>query len=124
VDYVSGADMFIRKSALEKTGLLDEDFFMYYEETELSYRIIKNNFKIAVIPEAKIIHFEGKSLIGFNLEKYKLMLKSEFLFFKKCYGKFITFILKVTLLLGCTVKLVLKFDAEQVDKFKLIIKSN
>ena len=124
VDYVSGADMFIRKSALEKTGLLDEDFFMYYEETELSYRIIKNNFKIAVIPEAKIIHFEGKSLIGVNLEKYKLMLKSEFLFFKKCYGKFITFILKVTLLLGCTVKLVLKFDAEQVDKFKLIIKSN
>lgn len=124
VDYVSGADMFLRKSVLEKTGLLDEDFFMYYEETELSYRIIKHNFKIAVIPEAKIIHFEGKSLTGINIEKYKLMLKSEFLFFKKCYGKFSAFMLKLTLLLGCFVKLILKFDAEQVDKLKLIIKSN
>jgi len=124
VDYVSGADMFLRKNALLNAGLLDEDFFMYFEETELSFRLKKNNYNSAIVPEAKIIHFEGKSLAGINLEKFKLMIRSEFLFFEKCYGKFSCFTVKILLGLGCALKLIFTFDSEQLKRFKLIIKSN
>lgn len=44
-DILSGAFMFMRKSALDKTGLLDETFFMYGEDVDLSYRIVKAGYK-------------------------------------------------------------------------------
>jgi GT2 family glycosyltransferase len=124
VDYVSGADMFLRKSALNKVGFLNEDFFMYFEETELSFRLKKNNNKSALVPEAKIIHFEGKSLAGVTLEKFKLMIRSEFLFFKKCYGVTSCFTVKIILILGCVIKSVFTFDSLHLKKLKIIIKSN
>ena len=89
VDQIIGADMFVRKEALEKTGYFDSDFFLYFEESELQYRISKAGYKAFILPEAKIYHFEGKST---KKKKYKTeaKLKSEYLFCKKCYklGKF------------------------------------
>lgn len=58
---ISGADYMVKRSVFDSVGGFDEDFFMYYEETELSYRIMKKGFKIANVPEAKITHFEGAS---------------------------------------------------------------
>lgn len=60
---VSGADYMIRKDIFEDLKGFDEDFFMYYEETELSYRVLKKGFKIYNIPAAKIVHYEGGSEI-------------------------------------------------------------
>jgi len=94
VDYITGANMFIRKVVLDKVGLFDEDFFLYFEETELSFRFRKNGYKSIIIPDAKIIHLCGKSFKGFNLQKEKIWKKSEFLFFEKCYGKVIKYIVK------------------------------
>ena len=56
VDWVLGSFLFIRSSALEKTGLFDKRFFMYFEDTDLCKRFWKKNFKVAYNPEAKIIH--------------------------------------------------------------------
>ncbi|HLG34618.1 MAG TPA: glycosyltransferase [Bacteroidia bacterium] len=61
VDVLSGACMFIRKSVLEKSGLLDEDYFMYGEDIDLSYRIQKAGFYNYYFPEARIIHYKGES---------------------------------------------------------------
>jgi GT2 family glycosyltransferase len=97
VDYISGADMFIRKSVLDEVGLFDEDFFLYYEESELSYRFYKYGFKSVFIPEVKIIHLEGGSISG-NIEyldwKNTLILQSRDIFFQKCYGRIIAIIVK------------------------------
>jgi GT2 family glycosyltransferase len=60
-EIISGAFMFIRKEALEKTGLLDETFFMYGEDIDLSYRILKAGYKNYYFPEVKIIHYKGES---------------------------------------------------------------
>jgi hypothetical protein len=53
--------MFLRKSVLEEVGYLDEDFFMYGEDVDLSYRIIKGGYKNIYYPETRIIHYKGES---------------------------------------------------------------
>jgi GT2 family glycosyltransferase len=61
VDVLVGAFMFIRRAALDKSGLLDEHFFMYGEDIDLSYRIIGAGFKNYYFPDTKIIHYKGES---------------------------------------------------------------
>ena len=61
VDVLAGAFMLLRKSVLDKIGLLDEDYFMYGEDIDLSYRITKAGYKNYYFPETRIIHYKGES---------------------------------------------------------------
>ena len=61
VDVLSGAFMLLRKETLDKTGLLDESFFMYGEDIDLSYRITQAGYKNYYFSETKIIHYKGES---------------------------------------------------------------
>ncbi len=78
VDILSGAFMLLRKSVLDKTGLLDETYFMYGEDIDLSYRIIKAGYKNYYFPETRIIHYKGestkKSSINYVLVFYQAMV--------------------------------------------------
>jgi GT2 family glycosyltransferase len=60
-EVIAGAFMFIRREALEKAGLPDEDFFMYGEDIDLSYRIMKAGYQNYYFPDVQIIHFKGQS---------------------------------------------------------------
>lgn len=82
VAYITGADMMVSRKCLNVTGLFDPDFFMYYEETELSLRIKKSGFEIYSVPEANIIHFEGGSF-SVNKEAQRLSLISRSIYLKK-----------------------------------------
>ncbi|MGC9332032.1 MAG: glycosyltransferase [Bacteroidales bacterium] len=61
VDVLSGAFMWMRKAALDKTGLLDENFFMYGEDIDISYRITQAGYKNIYFPGTTIIHYKGES---------------------------------------------------------------
>ena len=61
VDVLSGAFMWMRKSVVEKVGLLDEKFFMYGEDIDLSYRIQKSGFENWYLGTIKILHYKGES---------------------------------------------------------------
>lgn len=61
VDILAGAYMMMRKECLDKVGLLDEDYFMYGEDIDLSYRITKGGYKNYYFPKARIIHYKGES---------------------------------------------------------------
>lgn len=61
VEVLSGACFFIRKDVLNQIGLLDERFFMYGEDIDLSYRITKAGFKNYYFPKTRIIHYKGES---------------------------------------------------------------
>lgn len=78
VDVLPGAFMFLRKSALDKTGLLDEDFFMYGEDIDLSYRLKKAGFSNYYYPATTIIHYKGestrKSSINYVVQFYRAMI--------------------------------------------------
>ena len=60
-EVIAGAFMFIRSEVLAKTGLLDEDYFMYGEDIDMSYRIIKAGYFNYYYPEVSITHFKGSS---------------------------------------------------------------
>lgn len=61
IDVLAGAFMLLRKSVLQVTGLLDESFFMYGEDVDLSYRITKAGYKNYYYPGTRIIHYKGES---------------------------------------------------------------
>lgn len=86
VDYVSGANFFIKKSIIEKVGMFDKAFFMYFEETELTLRIKRQiaNSKVYILPAAKIVHIsQGSVKNGTKQLKFRLQyLKSKSLYFK------------------------------------------
>lgn len=82
VGYITGADMMIRRSIFDMANGFDKDFFMYYEEPELAYRIHKLKYKIISIPDARIIHLAGKS-ISSDLNRLKRILTARSLFLLK-----------------------------------------
>lgn len=88
VDFVSGADMFIRRSVVERCGSFDPDFFLYFEETELCYRIRKAGYSIFLLPAVKILHHEGGTTTGttFNAFSFYHFERSRKLFYQKAYG--------------------------------------
>ncbi|SFQ02369.1 glycosyltransferase family 2 protein [Hymenobacter arizonensis] len=61
VEVLSGAFMLLRKEALDQVGLLDEDYFMYGEDIDLSYRLTRGGWKNYYYPGTRIIHYKGES---------------------------------------------------------------
>jgi GT2 family glycosyltransferase len=56
VTFVTGCLMLLRTSALRRVGLLDERFFMYLEDAELSFRLVAAGFRLLYVPKARIYH--------------------------------------------------------------------
>lgn len=83
VDVLAGAFMLLRKSALDKAGLLDEAFFMYGEDIDLSYRLVKAGFKNYYFPDATIIHYKGESTRKGSLNYVKAFYNAMIIFAKK-----------------------------------------
>ena len=90
VGYIIGADLCIRRQIIEKLGLFDPDFFMYYEESEMQYRYHKAGYKMKVIPGPQIIHLECASTkVKGKKYTYKnriMFFTSYFLFMRKIYS--------------------------------------
>jgi GT2 family glycosyltransferase len=82
VSFIIGADLMVRKEIFDSVCGFDTDFFMFYEEIELEYRIKKMNYLIINVPYAKIIHLEGKSSTN-NFDRLKNNLNSRMIFLQK-----------------------------------------
>ena len=82
VDFVTGADFFVRRELIDSTGGFDEKYFAYYEETDLAYRLSQEGHQSVIVPSARIIHLEGKS---FNnaLKRKKIMYESSLYYLSK-----------------------------------------
>ncbi len=78
VEILAGAFMLLRKTVLDEIGLLDETFFMYGEDIDLSYRVIKAGYKNYYFPKTRIIHYKGestkKSSVNYVLVFYNAMV--------------------------------------------------
>ncbi len=85
ITILSGAFMFMRKEALEKAGLLDETFFMYGEDIDLSYRITQAGFINYYLPET-IIHYKGESTDKGDVRYVRVFYKAMEIFYKKHYS--------------------------------------
>jgi GT2 family glycosyltransferase len=83
VDVLSGAFMLIRHSVLDQVGLLDEDYFMYGEDIDLSYRIQKAGYKNYYFPHAPIVHFKGESTKKGSLNYVRVFYQAMIIFARK-----------------------------------------
>jgi GT2 family glycosyltransferase len=86
VEVLSGAFMWLRKSALDKIGLLDETFFMYGEDIDLSYRIIQAGYKNYYFAETTIIHYKGESTKKGSLNYVRTFYQAMIIFARKHFS--------------------------------------
>ncbi len=105
VQTLIGACMVIRKEGINDVGLMDEDYFIYLEETDWCLMFRKNGWKIFYHPSAEIYHYQGQSIkrdiIGARIEYWK----SRYIFFKKHRG----IIVRILLRTGLIIRLVIDF---------------
>lgn len=86
IEILSGAFMWMRKEALDKVGLLDESFFMYGEDIDLSWRIILGGYKNYYFPHTRIIHYKGESTKKGSLNYVFVFYQAMIIFAKKHFS--------------------------------------
>lgn len=87
IEILSGAYMFMRKETLDKVGLLDEAFFMYGEDIDLSYRITEGGYKNYYFPETQIIHYKGESTKKGSVNYVFVFYRAMVIFAKKHFSQ-------------------------------------
>lgn len=86
VAMITGADMMVRRTAWEKVEGFDPAFFMYCEDADLCQRIKTQGYRIVSVPEASIIHLEGKSFAESETHCQRI-LDGRFTYFRKHYSR-------------------------------------
>lgn len=117
VDWVTGACLMARKTAIDKAGLLDENIFMYFEDIDWSYRIKRAGWEVRVITTAAITHFGGQSAKksdGSLLYEYR---RAQFILFKKHKGFCSRSALRIVIMASALVGLARQsFAADEISK--------
>ena len=85
IDIVSGAFCMLRRSVLDKVGLLDEDYFMYGEDIDLSYRILKQGATNWYLPYP-ILHYKGESTQKSSFRYVHVFYQAMLIFFRKHFS--------------------------------------
>ena len=85
IEVVSGAFMLLRHKAIYEVGMLDEDFFMYGEDIDLSYRLLKGGWENWYLPYA-ITHYKGRSTQKTDYRYVHIFYQAMLIFLRKHYG--------------------------------------
>src|SRR5690554_4686107 len=113
VPILSGAFMLMRKTTLDKVGLLDEAFFMYGEDIDLSYRIVLGGYKNYYFPETRIIHYKGestkKSSVNYVFVFYRAMLIFANKHFSARLAKTYSFLINLAIYLRAAIAIANRF---------------
>ena len=126
VEVLAGAFMLLRHEALDKVGLLDESFFMYGEDIDLSYRIVLGGYKNLYVPE-RILHYKGESTKHGDLRYIRAFYGAMLIFYKKYYpgsGWLMRILIRLAVLLkACwaTISAPLRKKAKAVKHRRLLI---
>jgi GT2 family glycosyltransferase len=99
VDWVSGAALMTRRSLFDEVGVLDEDYWLYTEETDWCFRVRKSGWEVVLIPTARVTHIARAA----SRQAYKKTMlhfyRSRLLFMAKHCGLVVNFIAKTSLVL-------------------------
>ena len=85
IEVISGAFMMLRRKAIDQVGMLDEDFFMYGEDIDLSYRLLKGGWQNWYLP-LDIIHYKGQSTVKSDFRYVHVFYQAMLIFFRKHYS--------------------------------------
>ncbi len=103
IEVVSGAFCMLRRKALDQVGLLDEDYFMYGEDIDLSYRLLKGGWQNWYVP-FDIVHYKGESTQKSSFRYVHTFYQAMLIFFRKQYGH-------LNFLLSIPIKVAIYFKA-------------
>lgn len=128
VDCISGADLMIHAELFRLLNGFSSDFFMYYEETELTLRLSKMQFEVYSVPEARILHYQGMSLSKNRRSLNTGMFLSKFIYFRKTKGPVYPWLIKTIHLAKCSIALLLfalrkdktEYWKDKRDKIKMV----
>jgi GT2 family glycosyltransferase len=95
VDWIGSACLLVRRAALDHVGLLDETYFIYGDETDLQYRLVRAGWRVYYVPGVTTIHFGGRSMDRWR--RRKMVYRGKMLFYKKNYGVAYELLLRATL---------------------------
>lgn len=101
VDYITGADLFIRRNITDRLGLFDEEFFMYYEDTELQFRYRRCGYQSCLLKDPLIMHLvRGSSNGMLQIKKMLMMNDGQRKYMKKTrsLGKYVIYRIIKTIL--------------------------
>lgn len=104
-DWVTGAFFLMRKKAMDVVGFFDEDFFLYVEEVDLSYRFVKAGWEVWYLPKWEIIHY-GQVTIGSERAMIYEMQNLK-LFYKKHYSTWQLPVLSLILKFGALARIII-----------------
>lgn len=118
VDFITGADLFLPKEVFRKMGGFDSNIFMYYEETDLQYRMAKSNLKRRIIMGPQIIHLEGGSFMkkGLSFNRFIMSQTSFNYYIKKHYSGVMFYCFRLSLI---TIRLLLFITTDWSIKEKM-----
>jgi len=113
IEILSGAFMLLRKKALDKIGLLDETFFMYGEDIDISYRLILGGYKNYYFPETTIIHYKGESTKKGSINYVRMFYNAMTIFAHKHFSKgnanFFTFFITIAIWIRALFAIITRF---------------
>lgn len=117
VEQPMGSALFLRKKVIDQIGLMDERFFLFYNDVDFCYRIKQAGWKIYFYAEAKIFHFRGASTGQVRVKKIILSHWGHFLYLKKYHGSGLKAILLLPFGLGLFFSSLLRIVFNFLKKF-------
>jgi GT2 family glycosyltransferase len=84
VDSCIGACVLIRKKAIDEVGFFDEQYFFFFEETDLAYRMKQAGWNVKFVPTARVFHSQGKS-VDMSADARIRFYRSRYIYFRKWY---------------------------------------
>lgn len=123
IEIVSGAFMMLRRSALEEIGLLDETFFMYGEDIDLSYRLLKAGYSNYYLP-LSIIHYKGESTQKTTFRYVQNFYNAMLIFYNKHFGGTGGRWLSMLIRLGIFVRGGVEFLLRQMTRPRVLVADN
>ena len=117
VDVLSGSLMMLRRAIVEQVGFFDEDYFMYGEDIDLSYRIKRAGWKIVYTPATKVIHYKGESTKRSEFSVIVNFYSTMLIFIRKHFSGRYSIALRVLLTLGIYFRAVMAFIMQTIRNF-------
>ena len=130
IESISGSAMFFCTEVFDKNGGFDENFFLYFEETDYCYRSNKNNFKIYQVNSQKVYHEIGTSVETTSEEENDKLKKlyawhfiwSKYYYYSKNYGTLVSFVYFIPVLIRAFIKILfyqLTGNKKGIEKYKV-----
>lgn len=119
-DWITGAFFLMRREAMKEAGFFDENFFLYVEEVELSYRFVKAGWEVWYLPKWKVVHYGQVTTGSENAALFEL--RNLQLFYKKHYPEWQLPLLTVILKLGVVLRIIL-YGLIKPNRAKVYVKA-